>query len=247
MRTYVLFAAAMLLMISSPSCTEDVPPEPVTTGTLQFGYRMAGQDGFKQKKSEKCELIDVGNQMQYFGVGTKRLVDQANAAEYSWVTLYSNEAPQDLELSYFTQRGDVTFDLDPGSYVANKHIQNNKVVWVLKTPAGDTIYAEDSNTTNCPLDRDSRGFFIEYNDSTGMFTEAGGKIHRCRSGGSEGLGEFEIRAGKTTQVIMRMNISHIEWIDTDSSGNWSDGDKLDNFETFDGSPLMMRYEVKYLD
>jgi len=44
-----------------------------------------------------------------------------------------------------------------------------------------------------------------------------------------------------------MNISHIEWIDTDSSGDWSDGDKLDNFETFDGSPLMMRYEVKYLD
>jgi hypothetical protein len=44
---------------------------------------------------------------------------------------------------------------------------------------------------------------------------------------------------------MRMNISQIDWIDNDKSGDWSDGDELDNYQTYDGSPLMMYYEVTY--
>lgn len=94
---------------------------------------------------------------------------------------------------------------------------------------------------------DNRYFMTEYLDSTGMFREEGGKMYRCSDEGTEGLGEFEIRSGKTTQVIMRNNMATVKWIDTDNSGTWTKGDELEDFTTYDGTSLMMRYEVTYLD
>jgi hypothetical protein len=241
------FLLFLFILTILTSCKDDevVPdPEP-EMGTLEFGFRMPGQMGLLQTDSQTCQLIDVGFQMAEFSVGKMNLVDGKSIDEYTWTTLYKREVPESLTYSYYRDRGDVQVTLSPGDYNATRLRQNYYVAWKLLTPQGDTIIAIDENRTNCEHDKDGLGFFYQYLDSTGTFFDTEGKLKRCTSDGSEGLGQFSIRAGGKTKVVMRMNISQIDWIDNDKSGDWSDGDELDNYQTYDGSPLMMYYEVTY--
>ncbi len=45
---------------------------------------------------------------------------------------------------------------------------------------------------------------------------------------------------------MRFNIAKFGWIDNNKNGIINAGETY-NWETYDGSPLMMKYEIKYLD
>ena len=242
---FTLIVASLSLILLN--CSENPEPPKENEGILQFGFRMPGEIGFKRTDSNTCKLLDVGAQMQYFGVGQMVLQDGAASVDYKWQPLFIYNTPEDLDFSYYKDRKSVTVQLEAGFYSSTKMIQNTNVAWLLETPKGDTILAITPNTTNCPQSKDSRGFFSEYYDSIGMYTEENGILNRCRDGGSEGMGGFEIRPDKKTQVIMRNNIASIDWIDVDNSGDWSEGDELDNWETYNGTPLMVRYEIKYLE
>lgn len=242
---FTLLLASLSLVLFN--CSETPAPPTENQGILQFGFRMPGEMGFKRTDSNTCKLLDVGTQMQYFGVGKQVLKDGASVSDYNWQPLFMYNTPEDLAFSFYKDRRSVTVQLDAGVYPSTKMIQNTNIAWQLETPKGDTILAIDANNTLCPQSKDTRGFFSEYFDSTGMYTEDKGVLHSCRTGGSEGMGAFEIRPDKKTQVIMRNNIASIDWIDTDNSGDWSEGDKLDNWQTYDGTSLMVRYEIVYLD
>lgn len=248
MKYKILCGVLIILPFIFWNCNEDSKiPKVENTGKLQFGFRMPGENGFKRTDTNSCKLLDVGAQLQYFGVGKTRLKDKSLAQDYNWVELFSYKNPQDLEFSFYKDRQEIVLNLDTGAYVSTKIIQNMQITWMLETPNGDTILAIDYNNTSCERSQETRGFFIEYLDSTGMFTQKNNSILRCTNNGTEGLGEFEIRAGKTTKVIMRNNISGMDWIDVDGSGDWTEGDKLDNWTTYDGSGLMMKYEIEYVD
>lgn len=254
MKKLLVFISSLILVFGI-GCEETIEPSTQNTGVLQFGYRMPGQQGFKKTDSTMCRIIDIGPQLQYFGVGKQRLVDSADVNTYVWQILFHYQEPQDTEFSFFADRQDVQLQVDTGVYQSNIVRQGVAVAWMLETPNGDTIIAMDSNVSitreggggGCHGELDERFFMTEYLDSTGMFKEEGGKMYRCSHGGTEGLGEFEIRPGKTTQVIMRNNMATVRWIDTDKSGTWTFGDILTDHTTYDGTPLMMRYEVTYLD
>ena len=255
MKNLLLLVLVVLFTVGN-GCKETEEPSITTNkGTLQFGYRMPGEQGFKKTDSNTCKILDIGAQLQYFGVGKQRLVEGADTSNYRWQILFEYNEPQDTEFSYFADRREVILEIDTGIYQSSVVRQGVAVAWMLETPNGDTIIALDSNVSftpeggggGCHGQLDDRFFMTEYLDSTGMFKEEGGKMYRCSNGGTEGLGEFEIRPGKTTQVIMRNNMATVKWIDKDNSGTWTYGDALEDHTTYDGTPIMMRYEVTYLD
>ncbi|MBT3755815.1 MAG: hypothetical protein HOG24_05995, partial [Candidatus Cloacimonetes bacterium] len=61
----------------------------------------------------------------------------------------------------------------------------------------------------------------------------------------EQLGSFEIRAGETTNLVMRLNFTTVDWYDNDDSEDWSDGDAIDNHQLPNGITTMTDFIVTY--
>jgi len=179
-------------------------------------------------------IVDMKNYVYKFEVSETELKEGASPEGIEWVTIFESDPNQmiyfsEIELSKDIQAGDYRSIRISGKYFGDFiwvcEFQGNKMYIIPdRDPDDDSIVWEHFTETG--------GFDIE----DGVFVLGTDR---------ERLGTFEIKANKTTNLIMRYNLKTLDWHDNDGSGDWSDGDDISNWTVPEGVTTMMDFIVEY--
>ena len=245
----VMIIIITFILSCSEKTTGPVVTDPeVNIGTLEF--RMTVWNTYQEGKSTNpyskqtnfkedppvntCEIIDIRNILYRFQVADGEIV-AGEPDNLEWITIY--ESSEEL----LNSEKDFVIDLPPGSYRALKLLQSNLMYWVVTYE--DNVYELPSlNNSDLEPDAQIQNIFgedglYELDDEANFYLYHDG----------EKLGTFDIIAGKTTKVTLRMNLKTLDWIDHDGDGVWSDGDSLNNWTTPEGIETMADFIVVYED
>lgn len=234
----LLLLSLILTVFLSYSCKKDKTED--TESTLKFYTTVwnAHQGTTKSNNGLKnniytCNLIDIRHLIPKIEVTTDIIKTGVSASSINWTTIYTSETEM-----LHTERA-VTANIPVGKYTGFKITQRNLMYWVCKH--NNQVYEFPSLNNGNLGENDitvshltNFGFFII--DNNGNFELAYPQ---------ERLGTFEIKPNVTTKLTMRLNIKTIDWHDLDNSGNWSQGDELQNWTLPEGIFTMTDFIIEY--
>jgi hypothetical protein len=232
-----MITAIGCVCILGPACNNATAPESQpSTGTLVFDYRVANSLAKAAvADTHTCKIVDIKATLYAIEVASGT-VQEGGTDSLDWTSIY--ESTTEMRAS---ERVFPPVALPVGAYNCFRIKQKNRVWWVCAL-GQDTIELPDLNASDRPPDTLSAinvfsdGGCFTY-DSIGTFT---------LMTANEKLGGFEIRAAQTTNLTVTVNFNTLDWIDSDSSGTWTDGDDLDNWTAVAGKTTMVDFDVQYL-
>ncbi len=232
---YVLVCCLSFCFLYCDNPADSDGQQQAATGTLIFDYRVANALAKAAAvDTHTCRIVDVKATQYRIEVGTGTVVE-GGVDTIDWKLIYEGTAEMRASERVFPP---VT--LPVGTYDLFRIKQKNRVWWVVEY-GQDTIELPDLNASNLPPDTISPINVIGMN---GCFTyDSAGKFTLMAA--SETMGGFEIRASQTTSLTVTVNLNTLEWIDNDSSGTWTTGDRLDNWAPVAGKTTMADFTVSY--
>jgi hypothetical protein len=228
----ILFSALFLIS----ACKKDDNDDNTNpTGNLQMKFSWYSSKGDVKGDTNTCDLIDIKGTLLEIAVSKDAIVD-GQPDNLNWTTIYTTSSSM-----YFTERQCPVVSLPAGNYKSIKIVQKNAINWkcIFNT---DTLEFEDLNNSSLPADTTIPANYF-YSDGLHEL-DASGNFFMHQS--EEKLGGFEILDGQTTNLSWRMNIIHLDWIDTNTNGIWDTGiDGLDNWQLPPGVTTMFDFIVTY--
>jgi len=239
MKLFKMMFIIVLFTMMLSGCSEDNTTEPETDGTLHFRmttWNAEQSDRIIENNNHRSmhtvDLIDIRHYIPKIEVTTDEVSEGLSAADITWTTMYESS----VEMLH-TER-EVTIQLPAGNYRGVKLTQRNRMAWVVEYQ-GNPIDCWTIQINNLGQDE----LFVNYFGENGLYAVEGGVFVPDVPG--EQLGSFEIRAGETTDLVMRLNFTTVDWYDNDNSEDWSEGDDIDNWQLPDGITTMTDFIVTY--
>lgn len=231
---YLVLSLFALSIITLLSCNKDEQNEPETTGIMKFNVTTWNAQNTKSGKGvHTCEIIDIRHFIKRIDISTDPVEEGGDVDAITWTKMYES-----TEEMLHTER-EVTITLPAGKYQSMKITQRNRLYWVC-TLDGETFEFPDLNYGDL-VDDDAMG--VNYFGEAGLFLDVQGVFSKTMN--DEKIGMVEIKSGKTTYLTMRLNFTTLEWADIDNSGDWTPGDKIDNWGLPDGIDTMTDFIVEY--
>ncbi|MBT4333178.1 MAG: hypothetical protein HOD64_07860 [Candidatus Cloacimonetes bacterium] len=239
MKLFKMFLAIVTMSMLLLGCSEDNVTETEEDGTLDFRMTTWNaelsdrtSEQINKRTTHTLDLIDIRHYIPKIEVTTDEIAEGIAAEDIIWTTMYESS----VEMLH-TER-EVSIQLPVGNYQGLKLTQRNRMAWVIEYQ-GNPIDAWITQIDGLNDD----DLFINYFGADGLFDVEDGLFVSSVPG--EQLGSFEIRAGETTNLVMRLNFTTVDWYDNDDSGDWSDGDAIDNHQLPDGITTMTDFIVTY--
>jgi len=209
-RWLVGLAGAMLIVLGAGGCGDD--NDDGGTGTLSMQGAMAAS---MKSTTHDCAMQDFRILIRKMWVTTDDVVE-GEEDNLNWVEIYTADATE----AWADRQFDI--DLPVGNYVAYKFLWKNEFEYVCLSE-GQTYDLPNLMNSSLAPDADTTGI----NTPHGSYQLDQNNLFVLTSQG-EVVSPFEIHAGQVTNMTWRWNVVSFDWIDTDDSSDFSEGDEIDN-------------------
>lgn len=221
-------AAAAVLLVALQGCGAD-DGGGAERGTLVVQYQIG-----EQKAVHTCDILNNRQTLYSMAVSSGEVVEGAQD-DLQWYTVYEGDGEPTL-----TTEKVFSAELPVGTYENYRIDQGNRVEWICSCD-GTEITLPSLNVDDLPPDAHAPMSVVNQDGCWGY--DESGLFYLMAAG--ETAGGFEIRADGTTTVTIVVNMAALDWDDADDSGDWSEGDSLDNWATAPGTTTMFDFIVTY--
>lgn len=236
----LLLLLALVLILTLGACSDGDsddpnPTAPVeTTATLVYAHRMANADRAQDAAPTKAavhggQILDTRHARLKIEVAQGTVTD-GQPDTCSWIEIYdSHEEIRDSDRVF------APVSLPVGVY-DNLRLTTDSDHAIWECAFGAEVVDIQAATTPVAVFGD--GGLFGYVDGSSVLTSLAA---------GERLGGFEILAGVTTYLTFVSNLDSLSWDDADGSGDWSDGDSLDDVTGVPGTDTMGGFVAQYVE
>ncbi len=175
-------------------------------------------------------IVDIKNYFYKIEVSTTEIRNGVSSEGIEWIDIFESDPNQMIYLTDIN----LTKDIPAGNYRSIRLSGKDYMYWVCEF-LGNKMYIPDGDPDDDSID-------WQYFTEAGAFDIENGVF--VLGTDRERLGGFEIKANKTTNLIMRNNLKTLDWHDNDGSGDWSDGDGIYNWTVPEGITTMLDFIVE---
>lgn len=178
-------------------------------------------------------LVDIKHLVYSIDVSKDDVSEDVLPTSIRWSNVYNSY--QEMLLRERSYRA----DLDTGFYRSFRIKQRNMFYWGILINDSLT-YVKTYNWRQYSDDDFDIGF--SHIGTNGYHDIVGNKFENTVP--YEKLGQFKIESAKTTKIRGRVNLYAVEWIDSDNSGTWTEGDSIVKILTPEGIITMTDFIVE---